>query len=220
MADFAQARRLMVDTQLRTSNITDRRLLAAMGRVPRELFVPEKRRGLAYIDDVHPLTEGGSPRYLPSPAPFGRLLQLAQIDAGDTVLDIGCVTGYSAAVMADLARHVTAVESDPDLAAKARENLATLAISNVDVVEAPLDQGPTGSQTFDVVMVEGALEVVPETLLDRIKDGGRLVALVREGATASAKVYVRAGSDVAARTEFDANLPLLEIVKRDQEFVF
>ena len=220
MLDYARARQLMVDTQLRTSAITDRRLLAVMGRIPRELFVPETRRGLAYIDDIQPLTDDTPSRYLPSPAPFARLVQLADINARDAVLDVGAATGYSTAVIAALARHVIALESDAGLAAQARDNLACLGVGNADVVHRPLVSGPPGETLFDVVILEGAIEMIPPALLGRVRDGGRLVALVRNGATASGKVFVRAGRDIAARTAFDANLPPLEIVKREQQFVF
>ena len=154
MIDYNQARTVMVDNQLRTSNIVDRRLLGVMGRIPRELFLPDQRRELAYIDEAHPL---GGGRYLAAPAPFARLVQLAEIAETDRVLDIGCGTGYSTAVIAALAGEVVGVESDKDLAAKARANLAGLGIVNATIVEADLATGPKGRGEFDVVVVEGAL---------------------------------------------------------------
>ena len=122
MTDFAAARKKMVENQLRTSSITDRRLLAVMAQLPREQFVPAERRDLAYIDEGHRLPAAGAPRYLAPPAPFARLVQLADIGSGDRVLDVGCGTGYSAAVLASLAAHVVATESELQLAAAARAN--------------------------------------------------------------------------------------------------
>jgi protein-L-isoaspartate(D-aspartate) O-methyltransferase len=217
MSDYSRARTVMVDNQLRTSNVTDRRLLAVMGRVPREIFVPENRRVLAYIDEAHPL---GGDRYLAPPAPFARLVQLAEIDEADRVLDIGCGTGYSTAVLAGLAAEVVGVENNAELAAKARANLAELGVGNASIVEAELLAGPKGKGEFDVVLVEGALSAAPESLFAQLRDGGRLVALIRSGPTASANVFVKSGRDVAARAEFNTTLPPLETAKQPPQFVF
>jgi protein-L-isoaspartate(D-aspartate) O-methyltransferase len=208
-----------VDNQLRTSSITDRRLLGAMGELPRELFVPESRRSLAYIDETHVLP-GGSGRALPAPAPFARLVQLAQIGPQDTVLDVGTGSGYSAAVLAQLARKVVALESDASLAAAARENLKSLGIANVEVIEGALDAGAPKHGPFDAIVVEGAVTAVSQRLFGQLKEGGRLVALIRKGSTAVANVYVRSGDEFAARAEFDANLPPLTREAPGDGFVF
>src|SRR5689334_23246723 len=134
MSDYGRARRMMVDNQLRTSGITDWRILAVMTEVPREQFVPQDRQAVAYSDTVLPI---GSNRYLAAPAPFARLVQLATVGPADTVLDVGAGTGYSSAVLAGLAQKVTALESDADLAAAAKANLAALNLDNVTVVEGP-----------------------------------------------------------------------------------
>jgi protein-L-isoaspartate(D-aspartate) O-methyltransferase len=220
MIDYSLARTTMVDNQLRTSNITDRRLLAVMGRIPREIFVPDTRRSLAYIDEAHLLSKGPPPRYLGAPAPFARLVQLGEILETDRVLDIGCGTGYSTAVLASLAAEVVGVESDADLAVAARANLSGLGIANASIVEADLATGPKGRGGFDVVIVEGALTGAPEALFAQLNDGGRLVALIRSGPTASANVFVKAGKDVTARTEFNTTLPPLAAVKLPEQFVF
>jgi protein-L-isoaspartate(D-aspartate) O-methyltransferase len=217
MIDYNQARTVMVDNQLRTSNITDRRLLAVMGRIPREVFVPDQRRALAYIDEAHAL---GGGRYLAAPAPFARLVQLAEIAETDRVLDIGCGTGYSTAVLAALGQEVVGVESDTNLAAAARSNLAELGIVNATIAEADLATGPKGQGEFDVVIVEGALSGPPDSLFAQLRDGGRLVALLRRGPTAAANVFVKAGKDVAARTEFNTTLPPLAAANPPEQFVF
>jgi protein-L-isoaspartate(D-aspartate) O-methyltransferase len=220
MIDFERARKMMVDTQLRTSNVTDRRLLAAMGQVPRERFVAARRQELAYIDEVHPLQTLGTARFLSAPAPFAKLVQLAEIESTDRILDVGCASGYSAAVLSALAASVTAVESDPNLVVQARDNLAELGVENADVIEAELEAGVPGASPYDVIIVEGAVTSVPEALFQQLRDGGRLVALLRTGPTAVAHLYVRSGADVAGRAAFDASLPMLKTERRPDSFVF
>lgn len=220
MTDFARARKMMVENQLRTSNITDRRLLAVMAQVPRELFVPEARRDLAYIDEAHALPSEGARRYLAAPAAFGRMVQLAGVNTGDKVLDLGCGSGYSTAVLASLAISVVAVESDGGLAAAARANLAALSIRNATILDGPVELGAAKLGAFDVIMLEGAVDSVPPALFDQLNEDGRLVALLRQGATAVANLYVKSGGDVAARGEFNASLPALFAEKRSADFVF
>jgi protein-L-isoaspartate(D-aspartate) O-methyltransferase len=220
MIDFAVARKKMVENQLRTSNITDRRLLMTMAQVPRELFVPEARQDLASSDEVHQLPSTGAPRYLSAPAPFGRLVQLAGVNTGDRVLDLGCGTGYSAAVLASLSDKVVAVESDAALAASARANLATLGLNSCRVVEGPLDAGAPADAPFDVILIEFAIDAVPDGLFDQLAEGGRLVALLKKGAVAVAHLYVKSGADVASRADFDARLPAFPAAQRTPDFVF
>lgn len=219
MVDFERARTGMVNGQVRTSSITDRKLLNVMGEVPRELFVPEARRELAYIDEAHQLSEGSSPRLLAAPAPFAKLIQLGSIEPEDEILDVGCGTGYSTAVLAHLGRRVVGIDTDPDLISKAKENLAALGLNNAEVVEGEVGNGMAG-QLFDVIVLEGAVETVPETLFGQLRDGGRLIAMLSRGNVAVAHLYVRSGKDVAARAEFNASLPALDMAKRPDEFVF
>jgi protein-L-isoaspartate(D-aspartate) O-methyltransferase len=219
MTDFAAARRKMVENQLRTNGITDRRLIAVMAQLPREDFVPAARRDLAYIDGVHQLP-GSSGRSLAAPAPFARMVQLAEVESTSKVLDIGCGTGYSAAVLASLADSVVAVESDAELAAEARRHLAELGLDDATVVEGPLEAGAPSEAPFDVIILEGAVREVPKTLFGQLAEGGRLVALLQEGAAAAAHLYVRSGDDVAGRPEFNTTLPPLGISTPNSEFVF
>ena len=213
MTDFAHARKTMVDNQLRTSAITDRRLLVAMGEVPREKFVPAVRRELAYIDEAQPLN---ATRKLGAPAPFARLVQLAGIEHTDRVLDVGCATGYSAAVVGHLAAEVVAVEDDAGLAATARKTLAEVGASNVSVVAGA---GSAPGQ-FDVIVVEGTVPAVPPGLLDQLKAEGRLVASIgAPGKVPVAHLFAKSGKDVASRADFDSRLPPLTKVK-DDSFVF
>lgn len=219
MTDFERARQAMVDNQLRTSAVTDRRLLRAMGAVPRERFLPEARRPLAYIDESHVLP-GPSGRAIPAPAPFARLVQLAEIGPDDHVLDVGTGTGYSAAVLAQLAGSVVALEGDPALAKAASGNLASLGVANASIVENDLDKGAPEQGPYDAIVLEGAVAEVPEAILHQLKEGGRLVALIRTGATAVASVYVRVGEEFAPRTEFNTTLPPLQRTSPPDTFVF
>jgi len=176
--NFEDLRIKMVDNQLRTTDVTDKPLLQAFLDVPREKFVPSIRMPLAYIDDDVLVSDG---RYLMQPSPFAKLAQLANIQPEDVVLDIGCVTGYSPAVLSRVARSVVAVECDAELAAQAISNLANLGFDNVVVVNAPLESGYAPEAPYDVVLFEGSVDHVPASLFDQLKNGGRLVVVEGTG---------------------------------------
>lgn len=221
MIDFAQARRTMVDTQIRVNDVTDGRIVAALMAVPREDFVPAARRDLAYIDDDIAVSEpaAGKPaRYLIELMVLAKMLHAAEIRSADKVLDIGVATGYSAAVLAEFAASVVAVEEDEALAAAARAALAGRA--NVTVEAGPLAAGAAAQGPYDVIMLEGAVEAVPQALLDQLKDGGRLVAVVGTGRAAKCLVHSRIGEEISARAVFDAAIPPLPGFAAARGFVF
>jgi protein-L-isoaspartate(D-aspartate) O-methyltransferase len=208
----------MVDNQVRTRGVTDRRLLAALLAIPRERFVPEARRPLAYLDEGVAL-DGG--RRLGGAAPFARLVQLAAIEGDETVLDVGAASGYSTAVLARLAARVVGLESDAGLAATARATLAALGIDNAGIVEGDLATGGKAKGPFDVVVVEGVIFEEPTALLGLLKTDGRLVALLsQDGRPPVAHLYVKSGKGISARAEFDARLPPVPIPQRGDAFVF
>ncbi|MCD7061069.1 protein-L-isoaspartate O-methyltransferase family protein [Pelagibacterium xiamenense] len=217
MVDFAHARRTMVDNQLRTSGITNWRILDVMNRVPRELFVPRTRDALAYSDEEIAVSET---RTLPTPAIFGKLVQLAEVGPDDVVLDIACGTGYSTAVLAGLASAVVALEDEEALVTQANDILADLDIGNAAAVCGPLEAGVAKEAPFDVILIEGAVDLVPETLFSQMRDGGRLVAVIGSGNAAVAHLYVKSGQGVVSRAAFNASLPVLDAFKRTQSFAF
>ena len=220
MVDVATQRLNMVDSQVLTSDVTDRRILQAMRRLPRERFVPGPMSELAYIDEAVPVTSPGPDRrWLLSPRIGAKLLQLADIGADDIVLDIGAATGYSSAILAGMARSVIALESDDKLAAEARRNLTELGLTTVKVVVGPLAQGCPSKAPFDVVVVQGAVASAPEALFDQLKDGGRLVAVVTNGGVGEATIWRRLGRSVDSWSAFDASAPTLPGFAATAEFV-
>ncbi len=210
------ARFNMVEAQIRTSNVTDPRIHAAMGVVPRERFVPAAARALAYADVPVAVAPG---RYLLDPRSFAKLLQLARVTAEDRVLDVACGTGYSSAVLARLAGEVVALEQDADLVRIASELLAN-AVGKVEVVQGGLIEGVRGQAPFDVIFVNGAIEQAPETLLSQLAEGGRLVAIMREGAQSRAWLFLKENGQIGRRPDFDADVPLLAGFRKAVGFVF
>jgi len=219
MVDFAQARRTMVDSQVRTSDVTDLRLIAAMLEVPRESFVPAARRALAYLDIDLPAGDGTA-RALLKPMVLAKLLQAAAIGEGDRVLDVGCASGYSAAVLGKLAGRVVALEQDPALARIAAETLSAMGASNVTVASGPLHQGWQDDAPYDAIVLQGASEVVPSALLAQLKEDGRLLAVIGSGPMGKATIYRNAAGSPTAQTLFDATAPLLPGFGKTAAFVF
>ena len=204
MTDFSIARTNMVESQVRPNGVTDHRILAAMAEIARENFVPASRRDIAYVDDDLEIADG---RYLTEPMVFARLVQLAEIKPEDRVLHVGAASGYGTAVLARLGAHVVALESDAELAALARGNLAGL--SGVSIAEGPLAEGRKADGPFDVIVVEGRIADEPRALLAQLADGGRLVAVVGEGEPAKACIWTVRGKARAVRAAFDAAIPAL-----------
>ncbi|MCJ2073771.1 protein-L-isoaspartate O-methyltransferase [Methylobacterium sp. J-030] len=217
MIDYAQARRMMVDCQLRTFDVNDIAVLDAFDDVPREAFVPKGREPFAYIDQTLHIDEAGSEtRCMPAPMVLARMIQALKIRPGVAALDIASGYGYAAAVMAHLGAQVTALESVPGLAAEARTRLGTAA----QVIEGPLAAGAPKHAPFDAILINGRVEVRPQALLDQLKDDGRLVCVMGPHRNAKVMVFVRAGDAFGARPLFDASLPGLEAFQEEAGFAF
>lgn len=214
--DFAAARRKMVASQIRTSEVTDPVVVDAMGAVPRELFLPAASRAFAYIDEDIALGKG---RYLIESVVLARLLQLAELQTTDKALIIAAGTGYSAAVMSRLVASVTALESDAALADLAKQALAQVA-PQVSVVSGELKSGWPQNSPYDVILVDGAVSELPNGLKPQLADGGRLVCIVREGPVGRATLISRSGDSCGARQEFDAMTPMLPGFEKQPKFVF
>lgn len=223
-ADFVELRTKMVDSQLRTTDVTDPAILDAMSAVPREAFVDERRKALAYIDEdieIASAAPGRGARYLMEPSPFAKLVQLAEIAPSDHVLDVGAGTGYSSAVLARLAAKVVALEADPALAERARSALAqTGAPDNLTVAVGKLEEGYAAAGPYDVIVVEGAVGQMPEALLAQLREGGRLVAVEGLGNAGMARIYVKTGGSITSRGVFNAAVKPLPGFERAPSFQF
>jgi protein-L-isoaspartate(D-aspartate) O-methyltransferase len=210
----------MVDCQVRPSDVTDHRIIDAMLALPREVFVPEDRRALAYLDLDLDVSEKGTPkRYLIKPMVIAKMIQAADIKSSDNVLVVGCATGYTAALAAHLAGRVTATESDPALAAKATGVLATLGLSQVTVVNAAASAGAPANAPYDAIILEGATEIVPDLLYRQLGADGRLVGVFAMS-TQRAVIVTHSQSDFGDRPLFDATVPVLPGLERPAAFVF
>jgi protein-L-isoaspartate(D-aspartate) O-methyltransferase len=209
------ARFNMVEAQIRPADVSDPRVLAAIGAVPREAFVPRASAALAYADVPVPVAPG---RYLLDPRSFAKLLQLAEIGAEDRVLDVGCGTGYSAAVLARLAGEVVALEQDADLVRAASQLLANV-VGKVELVQGGLVEGVKNHAPYDVIFINGAVEQVPETLLNQLAEGGRLVTFLKDGQS-RAWLFVKEKGHVGRRPDFDADVPVLAGFRKAVGFVF
>lgn len=220
MIDAALQRKNMVESQVRPNDISDRRILRAMLQLPREAFLPTGVRAIAYMDDDIPLTAEGQ-RALMSPRAFAKLVQLAEIADSDLVLDVGAATGYSAAVLSRMCETVVALESDTEMAEKAGASLEANGIDNVVVVTGSLPAGYPDEGPFDAIVVEGRIAKLPEALLDQLKDGGRLVAVLEdEDGVSRGAIWRRIGAAFDTRTVFEIGAPALPGFERPKEFVF
>jgi protein-L-isoaspartate(D-aspartate) O-methyltransferase len=221
MSDFATARQKMVDGQVRPSDVTDLRIINAMLAVPREAFVPESQRALSYLDLDLNVGEGrAAKRFLIKPAVIARMLQAAEIGEADNVLVVGCASGYTAAVVARLAARVTATESDGALAGKASAVLAKLGIGNVTVRTQAAADGDEANAPYDVIVLAGATEIVPDRLYRQLRDGGRLVGVFAMSRPPRAMIVTHSHADFGDRALFDAVVPVLPGLERPAAFVF
>ena len=221
MSDFSTTRQKMVDGQVRPSDVTDLRIIDAMLAVPREAFVPEPQRALAYLDlDLDVSEAGPAKRFLIKPAVIARMLQAAEVRETDNVLVVGCAGGYTAALAAKLAARVTATESDGALTAKASDVLAKLGFHNVTVRTAAPSEGDETNAPYDVIVLAGATEIIPDRLYRQLKEGGRLVGIFAISRPQRAMIVTHSHGDFGGRALFDAAVPVLSGLERPPAFVF
>jgi protein-L-isoaspartate(D-aspartate) O-methyltransferase len=218
--DFEQLRRNMVDSQIRTNDVTDLRLLDAILSVPRELFVTESWRELAYTDEDIEVTVGSAKCYVMKPVALARLIQLADVRPGDHVLEVGSGSGYASAVMSRVAKEVYALESDLSISQMAAEALQSSGCDNVATVTGPIASGFAAKSPYDVIFVNGAVDEVPPTLFGQLKEDGRLVVVEGYGNAGVAKLYTKRDGHVAGRKVFNASVKPLPGVRKEPGFVF
>jgi len=219
MPDALISRFNMVDSQVRTADVTDLRLIEAMRATPREAFLPESQKALAYLDRDIAL-DGEDGVYLIKPAVLARLLQAAEIGLTDRVLVTGGAAGYAAAIAGHLAAEVVAVCANDKVAAASRTALKDSGLSNVTVTAGEAGKGDAASGPYDVIVLDGATEVVPQTLYDQLKHGGRLVGVFAHSVPSRATIVTRSPADFGSRTLFDATAPILSGLKRLPAFTF
>ncbi|WP_343115992.1 protein-L-isoaspartate O-methyltransferase [Ostreiculturibacter nitratireducens] len=206
MIDFAARRTMMVDTQVRPNDVTKFPIIEAMLSVPREAFVPGPKREAAYVGENIEIAPG---RVVLEARTLAKMLDALDIQPDEMVLDVGCGLGYSAAVIARLAEAVVAIEEDPDLAREAQKTLSGEGADNAAVIETPLAAGAAKHGPYDVIMIEGAVETVPQAIIDQLKEGGRIGALFMEGALGVARVGMKRDGQVTWRFAFNASAPVL-----------
>jgi protein-L-isoaspartate(D-aspartate) O-methyltransferase len=223
MVAFATARRMMVDGQIRTNDVTDTRILRAFEDVPRERFVPPQLAGLAYLDRdlaVTPAAPGKPARHLIKPMVLAKLVQALSLGPEDRVLDVGCASGYSAAILAHVAGNVVALEEDESLAAQAAEILRAAECTHVVVRTGALQAGAAADGPYDAILIEGAVEFVPDALAAQLKEGGRLCCILKSGALGKAMLYRWQQGELSGRPLFDVLAPVLAGFVRPPAFVF
>lgn len=215
MTDFADRRRMMVDTQVRPSDVTKFPIIEAMLTVPREIFVPDAQREAAYADEILPLGEG---RVMLDARTLAKMLDVLNIENDELVLNVGCGLGYSAAVVARMAQAVVAVEEGEGMAQEAQELLADIGTDNAIVHQGPLGEGAGEHGPYDVILVQGGVETVPSAIADQLKDGGRICCIFMEGALGTVRIGYKSGDVISWRFAFNASAPILPGFAARREF--
>ena len=217
MADYAERRRTMVDTQVRPSDVTSFPVLDAMLTIPREAFVPDARRDLAYAGAPVDLT---ATRQLMEARSIAKILQALDLQRGDLVLEIAPGLGYTTALLASLTDAVVAVEEDATLAAEAEAALSAQEIDNAAVLHAPLTAGSAKNAPYDAIVIFGGVAQMPQALIDQLKEGGRIMAVFMQGALGEARLGRKIDCAISWRVEFNATAPVLPGFERVAGFVF
>ena len=221
--DLKTQRLNMVESQVRTNEVTDRRILDAMMDIERENFVPASARSIAYMEgeiSVEASDGNNGMRTLLSPMVLAKLIQLAEIQETDLVLDVGCTTGYSTAILTCLTNSVVGLEQGADLVEKASSNLAAANIINAAIVEGPLNKGYPAEGPYDVILINGRVSEPPETLIKQLKPGGRVVGILGQGVSGKAVIWLSNGDNWTSRQAFDATAGDLPGFEKSRQFSF
>jgi protein-L-isoaspartate(D-aspartate) O-methyltransferase len=217
MADFAERRRTMVDTQIRPSDVTSFTVIDAMLTIPREAFLPEAARDLAYVGGPVPLT---SRRQLMEPRTIAKMLEALDVTPRDLVLEIAPGMGYTTALLARMAEAVVAVEEEQDLARDAEAALLAHGIDNAAVLTGPLAEGSARNGPYDAIVLFAGVEEMPEAITAQLKEGGRIIAVFMQGPLGEVRMGVKTHGTVTWRMEFNATAPVLPGFARAPSFVF
>ncbi|MEQ6248583.1 protein-L-isoaspartate O-methyltransferase [Sulfitobacter sp. HNIBRBA3233] len=215
MTDFAARRTMMVDTQVRPSDVTKFPIIDAMLSIAREDFVPSAQREAAYVGENLALGQG---RVVLEPRTLAKMLDALNIEGDELVLDIGCGMGYSTAVIARMAEAVIAVEQDESLAQEAQEALVEAGADNAVVQHGDLVAGAAEHGPYDVIILQGGVGQIPGSLLAQVKDGGRIAALFMQGELGEVRVGYRRGEDFSWRRAFNATAPILPGFAKERAF--
>ena len=216
--DYSAARHNMVENQIRVNRVTHQGIINAFGEIPREVFVPDNLATLAYVDEKLMITEG---RYLLQPMVLARLLQSAKIRPDDVVLEIGCGTGYSTAILASIANTVVAIEEDETLAKQATNNMVELGVDNAAIMTSPLAEGYKKQHPYNAIVLSGSVAKVPESILAQLIDGGRLVTVVnKHDSLGKGVLMTKFGGSISTEEIFDAWTPILPGFEIPPSFAF
>ncbi len=216
--DYSAARHNMVENQIRVNRVTHQGIINAFGEIPREVFVPDNLATLAYVDEKLMISEG---RYLLQPMVLARLLQSAKIRADDVVLEIGCGTGYSTAILASIANTVVAIEEDEALAKQATNNMVELGVDNAAILTSPLAEGYKKQHPYNAIVLSGSVAKVPESILAQLNDGGRLVTVVnKHDSLGKGVLMTKFGGSISTEEIFDAWTPILPGFELPPSFAF
>ena len=215
MNDFATLREVMVDTQIRPSDVTKFPILDAMLKIPREHFVPRDKRDIAYIGESVPL---GADRVVMDPRTLAKLLDALNITQSDLVLDIGSGLGYSSALLSRLAEAVVAIEDDEMRVADSEEVLQEMGLDNVFLLQGELNEGATQHGPYDVILIQGAVEDIPQSLIDQLKEGGRMGAIFTDRMNGEARIGYKHEGRMTWRFAFNATLPVLAGFRKAKKF--
>ncbi len=217
MSEYKRRRTMMVDTQVRPSDVTSFPIIDAMLTIPREAFVPNSLKSAAYAEEH---LDVGAGRYMLDPRTFAKMLEAIDVGPSDLVLDIACGYGYSSAVIAHMAEAVVALEDDASRVSDAESSLAEVGTDNVAVVDGELSLGAPKHGPYDAIFINGAVEEVPDEVITQLKTGGRIVAIFREGRLGTVRLGLKTDSGLNWRDVFNANAPLLDGFSAVRAFVF